>query len=293
MKCDWAKPKVKDKDTRPVAISDVQVDPFTGAVFVSKGLTYEKYEIVPKNGGFVTSSVFGHDESFILKVEKPRGFNLNNTDAHVGVGFGVFQGETSLGEVENLFKDVGPIEAEMLNNLKITLSFPKPVDANSSFLLKARFYDQLSNAEILVDMPFTMAEKTSQSNNIRTSTSVLGNGIHTKATSEISVGKVEFLMTGKNAGTNLKANQNYVLSLSEKKNLANVVNYRYTFVDAQTGERVFSDGKKEVLAVAKGLKTDLPIKTPTKKGKYIVWLEVKESKNLEKIWTMTCPVVVE
>jgi hypothetical protein len=208
-------------------------------------------------------------------------------------GFSVYQGETSLGEAENLFKDVGPIDAEMLNNLKITLSFPKPIDVNSSFLLKARFYDQLSNAEILVDMPFTMAEKTAQSNNIRTSTSVLGNGINTKATSEISVGKVEFLMTGKNAGTNLKINQTYTLSLSEKKNLGNVVNYRYSFIDAQTGERVFSDGKKDVLAVAKGLKTDLPLKAPSKKGKYIVWLEVKESKNSDKIWTMTCPVVVE
>ncbi|MCU0437198.1 MAG: tetratricopeptide repeat protein [Raineya sp.] len=87
MQCDWAKPKVKEKDTRPVAISDVQVDPFTGAVFILKGLTYEKYEITPKEGGFVTSSIFGYDESFVLKLDKPRGFNLNNTEAHVGVWF--------------------------------------------------------------------------------------------------------------------------------------------------------------------------------------------------------------
>ncbi|KOY86642.1 hypothetical protein AD998_11260 [bacterium 336/3] len=291
MQCDWAKPKVKEKDNSPVAISDVQVDPFTGAIFISKGLTYEKYEITPKSGGFVTSSIFGYDEDFVLKVDKPRGFNLNNTDAHVGVGFSVYQGNTSLGEAEDLFKEIGPLEQEMLNNLKITLSFPKS-EANSDLLLKARFYDKLSNAEILVNMPFTMAEKTAKSNNIRTSTSVLGNGINTKSTFEITVGKIEFLMAGKNVGT-LKVNQNYVLSLSEKKNLGNVVNYRYSFVDAQTGERVLSDGKKEVLAMAKGLKTDLPIKTPSKKGNYIVWLEVKESKDLNRIWTMTYPVVVE
>jgi len=292
MQCDWAKPKIKPKDDSPVSIDKIEVDAFTGAVFTSKKLSYEKFEIVSKAGGFITSSVFAPDDEFIIKIETPKGFNLDGTDAHVGIGFGVYEGTKLLGEIDDLFKDGGALDAESLTSLKITLSMPKELEVKKIYILKVRFFDKLSNGEILVDMPFMVAQNTSKSTSINVSTGTLASEAITKSTSEISINKLDFMLAGKAVKTPLKGNQNYILSLSEKKSIGNEFNYRYTFISTTTGERISSDSKNAVLAVAKGLKIEIPLKTPPK-GSYVLWLEIKDSKNDSKIWTMAYSLDVE
>ncbi|MFN3315221.1 MAG: tetratricopeptide repeat protein [Raineya sp.] len=290
LKCAWAVPVI-EKDDSPVAISKVEVEPFTGAVITSRGLKYEKYEFVPeKQLGFITSAVFGFDEPFIFRVHKPKGFKEDeNGKVFFGAGFGIYENEKELGAVKDLFADnYEGVDAESLSNLRITLRFAKPLETGKIYTLKVRFFDKKSNAEIAMEMPFSMAEKTLQSNVINTTKSILALGAESKATNEMKIEKITFLENGKVAN-NLKPNTTYQLQLTEISNLPENLNYQYNWVSEKDGSSTirakgfFKFNKKNAT---------LNITSPQQKGAYILWLAISAKDNPSHIWAVSYPISV-
>ena len=290
LKCTWAVPTI-EKDDSPIAISKVDVEPFTGAVIVSRGLKYEKYEFVPdKQLGFITSAVFGFDEAFIFRIHSPKGFKEDeNGKVFFGAGFGVYENEKELGAVKDLFGDnYEGVDAESLSNLRITLRFAKPLEIGKVYTLKVRFFDKKSNAEIFMEMPFSMANKTLQSNVINTTKSTLALGAESKATNEVKIEKMSFLENGK-ISHNLKPNTSYQLQLSEIDNFSENLNYQYTWVATKDGSSQIRE-TKPIKLNKKSLMFN--IISPKQTGSYILWLYISEKDNPSRIWAVSYPISV-
>jgi len=291
VKCNWAKPII-EKDNSPVAISKVEVEPFTGAVIVARGLKYEKYEFVPeKQLGFITGASFGFDEPFIFRVYSPKGFKEDeNGKVFFGAGFGVYENEKELGAVQDLFADnYEGADAEALSNLRITLRLAKPLETGKTYTLKVKFFDKKSNAAIDMQMPFTMAQKTLQSNIINTTKSVLALGAESKATDEIKIEKMTFLEKGK-AVTNLKPHTDYLLSLSEISKLSENINVQYAWVSAKDGLSLHTEKLSTKLDKSKSLLLNLV--SPKQKGEYIFWLYLSGQENPSHIWAVSYPISI-
>ncbi|GAB4124196.1 MAG: hypothetical protein OHK0045_11070 [Raineya sp.] len=291
VKCPWAVPII-EKDNRPVAISSVEVEPFTGAIITSRGLKYEKYEFVPeKQLGFITSPVFGFDEPFVFRVYSPKGFREDeNGKIFFGAGFGIYENEKELGAVKDLFSDnYEGIDAESLSNLRITLRFAKPLEVGKIYTLKVRFFDKKSNAEIFMEMPFSMADKTLQSSVISSTKSILGLGAESKATKETKIEKVSFLEKGK-AVSKLKSNNPYQLQLLEISNLSENINYQCAWITKEDGARLFQEKKTAKLNKQSLL---LNVVSPKQSGKYILWLSLSEKNDPSHVWSVSYPIEVE
>ena len=290
-KCIWARPAI-EKDNSPVAISKVEVEPFTGAVIVSRGLKYEKYEFVPeKQMGFITGAVFGFNESFVFKVYAPKGFREDeNGRIFFGAGFGIYEKEKELAGVQDLFADnYEGVDAEKLSNLRITLHFTKLLETGKTYTLKVKFFDKKSNAAIDMQLPFTMAEKTLQRNFINTTSSTLGLGVESKSTNQIDVRKIVFFEKGK-VVSNLKADANYQLQLSEIANLSEDLNVRYAWVSAKDGLMLHTEKLSTKLDKSKSLLLNLV--SPKQKGGYIFWLYLSAKENPSHIWAVSYPISV-
>ncbi|MDX1904247.1 MAG: tetratricopeptide repeat protein [Thermonemataceae bacterium] len=289
LKCKWAK-KAYPKDNTFIEVSKVETEIFTGAIVVSKGLIYKKLEVSSeKNNSYITQAVFAFGDEFIIKVDSPQGFRTDEEGKiHIGAGFSVLENDKVLGSVEDLFGESAEgIEPTYLKNLKLTLKFSPPLEKGKKYLLKARFFDKLSNAEITWDMPFVMADKTSESNSINSSVAVLGNNVETKSTKNIKFGDLEvFHQNNKLKDKILSKDNFYTIILKNKENLGSNVLYQYKWVDARTG-LVSSEKTGETLAQGKGMQINLAVQSPQKVGKYILWLSLVDKQNAEKIWTMS------
>lgn len=291
LKCAWATPTI-EKDDSPVVISKVEVEPFTGAVIVARGLKYEKYEFVPeKKMGFITGASFGFDEPFIFRIYSPKGFKEDeNGKVFFGAGFSIYENEKELGAVQDLFaENYEGVDAEALSNLRLTLRFAKPLEMGKTYLLKVKFFDKKSNAAIDMQMPFTMAEKTLQSNIINTTKSVITLGAESKSTNEISIAKMAFLKNGKIADK-LQSNTSYQISLSEIGKLSENVNLQYAWVSAKDGFVQYNEKVSSKLGKQKSL--ILNITSPKQAGSYILWLYLSEKENPSYIWAISYPISV-
>lgn len=293
VKCRWAAPTI-EKDNSPVPISKVEVEPFTGAVIVSKGLKYKKCEFIPeKESGFITNAVFGFDESFVFCVEKPRGFKENeNGKIFFGASFAIYENGTEVGGVKDLFADnYEGVDSEMLSNLRIKLSFNNLLKTEKQYTLKVRFFDKRSNAEISMEMPFVMAKNTSKSNIINLTQSILALGAESRATNEIEIGKVKLWDTGK-AVSSLQPGRQYQLQLADIKRVAENLNLQYAWVLEKDGSCL----KREKLMVKRN-KNDknslsININSPQQAGSYIFWLHLSDKENPAHIWAMSYPIKV-
>ncbi len=282
--CEWAKPK---KDNSIINTTQVEVVPFTGTIITSKGLTYEKLEISPENGGgFVTSAVFAYDDEFNIKLKKPTNFNLDNNKAYIGIGFSIFDGNKAVAQQENIFKESNNFDAETLKSLSLSLNFTKPLVFDKTYTLKAKFYDNLSNKMILLDMPFMIADSTSKANSVNNTTNTIANDVYTSASGEVEIKKISTIIDKKNIK---KIN---AVFLSQTKNFSNNVVVRYSFVDKNTGERVvLSDFKNLAISTFAGEKGfNVPLESPKSNKDYILWVEVKDKKDKNKIWCVSYPI---
>ncbi len=283
LSCEWAKPK---KDNSVVNTTNVEVVPFTGTIITSKGLTYEKLEVSPEDGGgFVTSAVFAYGDEFNIKLKKPTNFNLDNNKAHIGVGFSIFDGEKSLGGQENIFKENNTLDAETLKSLSLSINFTKPLVFDKTYTLKAKFFDNLSNRMILLDMPFMLADSTSKANSVNNTKNTIANDVYTSASGEVEIKKITDLINKKNVKINS-------VFLSQTKNFSNNVVVRYSFVDKYTGERIYlSDFKNLTISTFAGEKGfNVPLEIPQTHGNYTLWIEVKDKKDKNKIWCACYPI---
>jgi tetratricopeptide (TPR) repeat protein len=273
--CEWAKIAETPCPQGEAAIQKIEVDPFTGAVFISKGLHYDKFEIEPKEGvGTITGARLGKDDSFVLKLLEPENFCADG-DGNVlfGLGFSLYDDAgASLGEVADLYaeQDNG-LPSEFLKSLSATLSFEQ-LEIAKNYLLKVRFFDKRGNGEVLVEMPFTLAKKSDVFNNTSTTVNTLGLGIKSAA-----VGAEVKSLTFKNADNSvedhfkLKANQPYTLNLTGVKKLAANVQYSLRIV-SNSGEIIHNETGKA--AFKKGdFTANLPVEKLLK-GNYTVWIKL-------------------
>lgn len=291
LRCKWAIPTIT-KDERPVGISQVEVEPFTGAVIVARGLKYEKYEFVPdKQLGFITGASFGFDEPFIFRIHSPKGFREDEEGKiFFGAGFAIYENEKELGGVQDLFADnYEGVDAELLSNLRLTLRFTQPLEAGKTYILKVKFFDKKSNAALDMQMPFTMAQKTLQTNTINTTKSVITLGAESKSTKEVNINKISFLEAGKSVSS-LKIGTNYQILLAEINNLSENINLQYAWVAKKDGTAQYSE--KINAKIDKKGQLPLQVVSPKHSGEYILWLYISQKDDPSRIWAVSYPVNV-
>ena len=297
--CEWAKPP---KDNSPVSITNVEVMPFTGTIITSKGLSYKKLEISPKAGGFVTSAGFAFEEEIKFRIEKPRGFKISDNQVDTGIGFSILEGEKLIGGVENIYEKSNLADEQTLEALSLSIGFGKPLVFDKTYTFKIKFFDNLSNKMILLDMPFMLADSTFKGNSVNNTKNMIADGVSTSAAGMVEIKKISLLVANKpvlmlksNQRPNQKSTQKPSVFLSETKNFNGDVIVRYSFVDKNTGERVFlSQASPLILSTIAGKKGfNILLETPQTKGNYILWVEIKDKKDRDKIFGVSYPITIE
>ncbi len=279
--CEWAKLIVKPCQTKQYAIGEVEVEPFTGAIVMQKGINFDKLEIVPEDGdGFVTGPQLGK-ESIKIKLVNPRNLCADEMDnVFAGIGFSL-QDENGLelGKVDDLYKDkMEGLPLDYLKSLSMTLGFEDTTTLKygKKYLLRLRYFDKRGTAEALVYFPFVMSKNTEVKNSISTSSSSLGIGI-TGASVEAKVGKVIFQEEGTQTDANrflLTQNTNYAIHLDGLLNLGEKAAYTYRVIDRQ-GAILFEEYGTEYID-----NNRISLKFSTKKlvpGGYTIWIRIDGS----------------
>jgi tetratricopeptide (TPR) repeat protein len=296
LNCAW----VKDLPEKPcpsgeASISQVEVEPFTGAVIISKGLTIKELEIKPEQGmGYVTAAEFALDESFVVRIKEPRGFcENNNSQAFFGGGFTLYDAQNqALGSVADFYeKQVDGVETEYLKSLTMTLGFSKPSEVGKNYRVKIRFFDKRGNGELFIDMPVKLTARTQVASNVKSSASILGLNIQTRSVeTEVQsldiqvVGKVEKLKTDKQA-----SNQKYRLNLNEVKNLTPNADFTMRWVNAKTGEIVSQQVGKST-GNAKQMQINYTTQNLSS-GEYWLWVKLQDKSN--QSWGASIPVKID
>ncbi|MDZ4757129.1 MAG: tetratricopeptide repeat protein [Bacteroidota bacterium] len=283
--CEWTKNLVKPCPTEPYRYGNIEVDPFTGAIFICKGLSYNKFELKPEEGnGFITGPKLGI-ESIKLKLLEPKGFCVDDEDnAFSGLGFGLYNDkDSSLGEAEDLYKDSKKgLPLEYLKSLSMTLGFTDTtiLKYGQKYTVKVRFFDKRGTAEAFIIFPFTMAANTAIHNNISSSHSSLGVGIMGGYVGAY-IGKFTIIETATKKEANLfhlAANTDYKFNLEQLKDIGNNINYTLRVVDNK-GNIVKETNAKTTVTNGTGainFTTKNLVATP---AGYSVWLKLDDGKD--------------
>ncbi len=257
-------------------IGKVEIDPFTGTVFVSRGLKYDKFEIKRKDQlGYITAAEIGLDDKFTIKIFKPEGFCLNRqNDAVAGIGFIIMDtNKEVLGSIENLNQDDQGLSYDLLESLTLTLNLTEPMKLGDKYIIKAHFFDTRSKAEVWATMPYAIASETKFANSIQTNTSTFKDGINSAAVETVVKSfSFETLKSKKLEEINKKSEAQ--LRLSGVENISNGASYTLRWIDSQ-GE-ILNEQTGKI-----NLKKDqfvLPLNHQTlASGEYQIWLKVQEA----------------
>jgi predicted negative regulator of RcsB-dependent stress response len=274
--CEWANnieelPCPKEE----FGVSKVEINPFTGTVFVSKGLEYDKFEIKRKDQlGFISAAEIGLNDKFTIKILKPKGFCLNRqNEALPGIGFEILDtNKEVLGGIENLNKDNDGMSYDILESLTLTLNLTEPMKIGDKYILKAHFFDTRSKAEVWATMPYTIASETKFANSIQTNTSTFKEGINSAAVeSVIKSFSFETLKNKKIEEINRKSEAQ--LRLSGVENINNGASYTLRWIDSK-GEILNEQTGKINLKKEEFV---LPLNHQTlASGEYQIWLKVQD-----------------
>ena len=266
--CQWVKSFVKPCPSGTASIDKIEVDPFTGAVFILKGLGFETYEFKPKDGvAYITGPQIGKDESFVLKVLHPTNFCQDaDENVFVGTGFKLYDEKgVELAATDDIYEDSKEgIPSSFLKSLSITLSFNK-LETGKNYLLKVRFFDKRGHGEIWVEMPFKLASKTELFNNILFTEFTLGDGIKSGAV-ETEVKK----LTLKQSDTD----KSYKINLEGITNTGSNFSYRLRLINDKGIIATEENGQAQVTnsnAELKFTTGDLAA------GNYIIWLKLQDN----------------
>ncbi|WP_448530033.1 tetratricopeptide repeat protein [Raineya sp.] len=291
-RCDFAKPEIK-KDNAPVAISKVEIEPFTGAIIISKGISYERFELYvgKSETDFLVGNEIASNSEIVFKVIKPRGFRENENDQILfGTDFAIYEKEKLLQKSEDLYKDdFTGVNAEMLKSLKLTIT-PYGLQENKEYSFLVRFFDKQSNAEISISLPFIIKSKTRTDRFINSSFGVLGQGTTSKSVGDIDIQRIEWRQNQKVVGK-LKGNQNFELWLVGVKNLQGSTKAQYAWINAKNGEKI--EQKNLSLQENKGTIQIKNLTPPTQAGKYIFWLKVEKNFAEYQYYAFTAEIEVE
>lgn len=272
--CDWVKALQKPCPSTEASVGKVEVDPFTGAIFISKGLSYKDFNItVEDKETTITSPVFALNESFNFKINQPINFCLDDEDeAYFGIGLKLYDDATKeLVNVPNIYQDGQGIEQAALKYLSAKLDFDVPMELGKSYGMMLRFFDTQGNGEVLMKLPaFKIAANTRTSPNTFSSQYSLGPGI-TSGSTGIQPASIEIRQQGK---PDVIKNQTLMRTGAASftvntRNPATVTSYQINLIDAK-GDVVHKQAGKPIVKGNK-LKADLFLKNQ-KPGLYQVWL---------------------
>ena len=296
LKCDWVNHMVGGKPcpTGDVPISKVEVDPLTGAVFISKGLTYEKYEITNEAG---TATISGPEvalgETIVIKLVNPKGF-CSDTDGVIFMGAGHETREVGgreIDKVHNVYQPDQSFPPDQTQALTIKFKVAAPMVAGKEYDMKAHFFDTKGNGEAFIEMPIRVAPKTLTATNFTKAVDKVGPGmISAGVGGEILGMEVHHKAHGAAIKfSELTPNTHFVLTASEVKNLNKHSHFMFRFISEQGEVSIEHDGK----SVYHGNHVKLDFSTQdVKPGKYTLWLKIQEIDAPQNIGILV-PVVIK
>lgn len=260
-------------------MGSIRIDPFTGAVFVLKGISFEDFNIMTKKENeYVTGNEIGIGEEFAVKLTEPINFVKDGKgDVFLGAGFSLHDSSgNELGRVDDLYKEAMGLPAMNFSSMSISLSMSQPLVQGTGYSVRMWFYDKKGDGKITIDMPVYLTSKTSKAGNILKTASVLGNGINTSA---VNAAVKSITFTQKNSPDKtipgqLKNNTVYAVFLNDTSNLKKDLKWIAQFIDdrgvvasRQSGD-AGSDGSSVMLNIStEGLKP----------GDYYIWIKVREN----------------
>ncbi len=275
-------------------ISKIEVDPQTGAVITSKGLTYEKFEIKNESGSaYISGPEVALGETIVLTLFNPKGF-CTDTDGVVFMGAGHETREVGgreIDKVHNIYKEGQSFSPDQTKTLSIKFKVAAPMLSGKSYDMKAHFFDTKGNGELFIEMPIKTTSKTLAAPRFTTSTGTVGPGmISSSVGGEIKGMELHHKVHGAAIPFNaLEANNTYVLTASDVKNLNKHSHFMFRFIDDQGRVAIENHGK----AVYHGEHVKLDFSTEgVKPGKYTLWLKIQEEDAPQNIGILV-PVVVK
>lgn len=273
--CDWVKALQKPCPTGEPAINKVEIDPFTGAVLISKGLSYRDFEIeTDATETTITGPEFALGESFNFRINWPANFCLDDNDeAFFGIGLNLQDDAgKELANVDNIYQDGQGVAQEALKYLSAKLDFDVPMEKGKNYSMSVRYFDTRGNGEVLLNMPFKIAASTRTNANTFTSRSSLGPGVNSGSV-DIEPTAIEIKQQGK---SDLVRNQTVARSgvvsfTTATRNPVKATSYQMKLVDSK-GKVVYTQSGKPLV---KGLKirTDLALKNQLA-GAYQLWISI-------------------
>jgi tetratricopeptide (TPR) repeat protein len=154
--CDWVKVLQKPCPTDEPAISKVEIDPFTGAILISKGLSYRDFDIqTDEQETTITAPEFAMGESFNFKVNWPTNFCLSDEDeAFFGIGLKLYdEAGKELANIPNIYQEGQGIVQDALKYLSAKLDFDVPMEKGKTYSMVLRFFDTQGKGEVLMSLP--------------------------------------------------------------------------------------------------------------------------------------------
>ncbi len=293
--CEWLNHIAGNREcpTGEAPISKVEVDPQTGAVFTSKGLTYDKYEIKNEAGAFISGPEIALGETIVLTLFNPKGF-CTDTDGVIFIGAGHETREVGgreIDKVHNVYKEGQSFTPDQAKSISIKFKVAAPMTEERSYDMKAHFFDTKGNGEIFVEMPIQTTPKTLTAAKFTTSTGVVGPGMISSAVGgEIKRMELHHKEHGAAIPFNeLQPDNSYILTANDVKNLNKHSNFMFRFIDDQGRVAIENIGK----AVYHGEHVKLDFSTDgVRAGKYTLWLKIQEDKAPQNIGILV-PVEVK
>lgn len=278
--CEWVNHMVGGKPC-PVgeaSISKIEVDPLTGAVFTSKGLTYDKFEIKNESGtAYISGPEIAIGETIVMTLFNPKGF-CSDTDGVIYMGAGHETREVGgreIDKVHNIYKEGESFPPTQTKTLSIKFKVAAPMADGKSYDMKAHFFDTKGNGEIFIEMPIRTTPKTLMSKDFLSTVDKVGAGMMSAGVGgEIKIMELHHKGHGGPIQFNaLEQATHYTLTANEVKNLNKHSHFMFRFIDSQGAVAIEHKGK----ATFHGEHVKLDFSTEgVKAGKFILWLKIQE-----------------
>ena len=258
-------------------ISKVEMEPLNGAVFVSKGLGYESFQLMSKGGHTVSGPEFSETEELTIVLKGISGFCSEVPGTiYAGIGFELREnGGREVQKVHNIFPNDKSFSGEEAKNLTLKIDFPETLSTEKQYLLTAHFFDTKGNAELFAELPFKITKTTLHAINLKTEKNVLKNGIVVEGLGG-TISGLALHHKGKETPVDfskMETNSDYTFTATEVKNLNQHSHFIFRFLDP-TGKIVL-ENKGKAAYHGEHIKLDFSTNN-VPPGKYSLWLKVQE-----------------
>ena len=294
--CEWVNHMVGGKPcpTGDAPISNVEVDPLTGAVFTSKGLTYEKFEIKNEGGdAYISGPEIALGQTIVISLVNPKGF-CSDADGTIFMGAGHETSEVGgreIDKVHNIYEPNQSFPPDQTKTLSVKFKVVAPMVAGKSYDMKAHFFDTKGNVEAFIEMPIKVGTKTLTAQNFSNTVDKVGPGMKSAAVGGEILG-MELHHKGHGGPVKfneLAPNTHYILTANEVKNLNKHSHFMFRFISDKGEVSIEHKGK----SVYHGNHVKLDFSTQdVKPGKYTLWLKIQEVDAPQNIGILV-PVVIK